>query len=77
MLRLRRQGIALSLGEDVMKKLEVYLGSLLWIAVATALPMAALEPVTLSGAARGPVFVLAGCADGSEPLLMGCADSLI
>lgn len=55
-----------------MRKIEIYLGSLLWIAVATLLPLAALEPVSARGAEAAPAFALGACADGSAHLAMGC-----
>jgi len=57
-----------------MRKLEMWLGSLLWIAVALLMPMAALEPVAAAGApAAATGFALGACDDGSAHLAMGCA----
>jgi hypothetical protein len=52
--------------------METWLTGLLWVAVALALPVAALEPVVPAGA-RTTDLVLEACADGSAYLLMGCA----
>ena len=56
-----------------MHKIETMLVGLLWVAVALLLPMAALEPVSLAGAAETPAFAMDACADGSAHLAMGCA----
>jgi hypothetical protein len=56
-----------------MRKLELWLGSLMWVALATLLPMAALEPVSVASAAGAPALALGTCDDGSAHLAMGCA----
>jgi hypothetical protein len=56
-----------------MRKMEVWLGTLLWAAAAILMPMAALEPVTPALAApRGALAATATCPDGGASLAMGC-----
>jgi hypothetical protein len=64
-------------GEDgTMRKRNLILGALVWVALAMLMPLAALEPVhalarTMS---RDSLLqVTASCADGSASLIMGCA----
>ncbi len=61
-----------------MRNLETGLMGMLLLAVALLLPMAALEPVSLAGAAaeRGG-FAATACDDGSAHLAMGCASILL
>ncbi len=61
-----------------MRKLETWLSSLLWVAKALLLPMAALGPVSVAGvkAATGGLAA-AACDDGSAHLAMGCASILL
>jgi hypothetical protein len=57
-----------------MRKFEAIAGGAIWIAVATLMPMSALEPVD-SGRARAssPRHAAASpCEDGSPRLAMGC-----
>ena len=57
-----------------MRKMETWLAGLLWIAVASLLPMAALEPVSLAAAEAGaPALAIGACDDGSVHLVMGCS----
>ncbi|MFL6844998.1 MAG: hypothetical protein ACJ8ER_08985 [Allosphingosinicella sp.] len=56
-----------------MRRIELWLGSLAWIAVAVLLPMAALEPVGTASATSEPALALGFCDDGSAHLAMGCA----
>lgn len=54
-----------------MRSIESWLGSLMWVAVAVLMPMAALEPVS-PGVVAKPDYAAAPCADGSANLAMGC-----
>jgi hypothetical protein len=56
-----------------MRKTDTLLASLLWIAVATLLPLAALEPVAAVVPDAPAPQTAAVCADGSPHLAMGCA----
>ena len=55
-----------------MRGLKLIATAGLWIALATLMPMAALEPVTAAEAPERPLFVAALCPDGSALLAMGC-----
>jgi hypothetical protein len=57
-----------------MRRLETWLTSMVLLATALLLPMAALEPCGLAGA-RTPGLGL--CDDGSAHLAMGCASILL
>jgi hypothetical protein len=52
-----------------MRKTEIWLGALLWIAGTLLLPVAASEPACPEDSER----TLGACADGSAQLAMGCA----
>ncbi|HEY0445661.1 MAG TPA: hypothetical protein VGD19_04330 [Allosphingosinicella sp.] len=43
-------------------------GGMLWMAVASLLMMAALEPVTVAGEAEAPVYALAQAGSPATPL---------
>ncbi|MEA3060549.1 MAG: hypothetical protein QOJ94_330 [Sphingomonadales bacterium] len=57
-----------------MRKFEAVIGAAIWIAVATLLPMSALEPVSGGAAQAATSRHAAGspCEDGSPRLAMGC-----
>jgi hypothetical protein len=52
-----------------MRKTEILLSALLWVAATVLLPVAASEPACPEEAERE----LGACADGSAQLAMGCA----
>lgn len=52
-----------------MRKTEIWLSALLWVAATLLLPAAASEPACPDEAERA----LAACADGSAQLAMGCS----
>jgi hypothetical protein len=56
-----------------MRRFEAVVGAAIWIAVATLMPMSALEPVA-GGTAQAAPLQAAGahCEDGSPRLAMGC-----
>jgi hypothetical protein len=57
-----------------MRKFEAIVGAAIWIAVATLMPMSALQPVD-GGAAQAAAARHAAaspCEDGSPRLAMGC-----
>jgi hypothetical protein len=57
-----------------MRRFEAIVGAAIWIAVATLMPMSALEPVA-RGAAQAAAALHAAaspCEDGSPRLAMGC-----
>lgn len=61
-----------------MRKFESRLTTLLWVATALLLPMAALQPVSVASVrvvAGG--FAAGACEDGSAHLAMGCASILL
>jgi hypothetical protein len=57
-----------------MRRFEAIIGAAIWIAVASLMPMSALQPVDGAAAqAAAPVHALASpCEDGSPRLAMGC-----
>ena len=55
-----------------MRSFESWIGSLIWVAVAVLMPMAALEPVAAGGADTRIEQAVALCADGAANLAMGC-----
>ena len=55
-----------------MRNVRFWATTALWLAVATLMPMAALEPVASAHAAEAPAEMVALCADGSANLAMGC-----
>jgi hypothetical protein len=56
-----------------MRRFEAIVGAAIWVALATLMPMSALEPVG-GGAAQAASRVAAAspCEDGSPRLAMGC-----
>jgi hypothetical protein len=57
-----------------MRRFEATVGAAIWIAVATLMPMSALEPVGTAGAQAAQVRHAAAspCEDGSPRFAMGC-----
>ena len=58
--------------DETMRRRDAVLGGLIWVTLALAMPMVALEPVQ----ALTPEILIgtsAACADGSASLIMGCA----
>jgi hypothetical protein len=56
-----------------MRRFEAIVGAAIWIAVATLMPMSALEPVGGAGTQASPRHANASpCEDGSPRLAMGC-----
>lgn len=56
-----------------MRNIRFWALAALWVAVATIMPLAALEPVAAAREAAAPIFYIAAlCADGSALLAMGC-----
>ena len=56
-----------------MRKVEVWIGSILWGAMALLMPMAALEPVVVApAAAQAPTAIVEACPEGGANLAMGC-----
>lgn len=61
-----------------MRKLQTWLAGLTLAAVALLLPMAALEPLCVSGVRAAAAGLATGaCEDGSAHLAMGCASILL
>jgi hypothetical protein len=56
-----------------MRTWETRLIAAMWVAVATLMPMAALEPVGTPGVAAAPHIAAAACEDGAPRTLLGCA----
>jgi hypothetical protein len=56
-----------------MRNMDGYLGALLWVALATLLPMTALQPVAAGAPAARAVVVVFDPCGGSPQLVMGCA----
>jgi hypothetical protein len=56
-----------------MRKFEAIIGAAIWIAVATLMPMSALQPVGEAAQAATTRHAAASpCEDGSPRLAMGC-----
>jgi hypothetical protein len=68
--------MAMSREDETMRRRDAVLGGLIWVTLALAMPVVALEPVQAVARQMGPESLLkagAACADGSASLIMGCA----
>ena len=58
--------------EEIMRRFEAIIGAAIWIAVATLMPMSALQPVDGAAQAAPRYAATSACEDGSPRLAMGC-----
>jgi hypothetical protein len=55
-----------------MRSFRIWATGALWVALATLMPMAALEPVASAHEADMLLYTVELCSDGSANLAMGC-----